>query len=308
MSMGVVAERRTDAFSRFAWGVLVYIFLVVLWGAYVRATGSGAGCGGHWPLCNGEIVPQSPAAATIIEYGHRLSSGLALMAVTLLCGWAFRLYPQRHVVRRFAALSIAFLVLEALLGMGLVLLDYVAKNASAGRAAYLSAHLVNTQILLAMLALTAWFSSVPGSVASLRSKPWPLVAALPVVMLVSVTGAIAALGDTLYPATSVAEGFGREIAVGAQRLLRLRPLHPLFALAGGAFVLFAAHRRPAGKANPRITAARLTILGLILLQWIAGALNIVLLAPVWMQIVHLLVANLLWVTLVILVAQIGRIE
>ena len=88
--MGVVPEQRTDGFSRFAWGVLVYILLVVLWGAYVRATGSGAGCGGHWPMCNGEIVPQSPAAATIIEYSHRVWSGLALVAVTLLCVWAFR--------------------------------------------------------------------------------------------------------------------------------------------------------------------------------------------------------------------------
>jgi heme A synthase len=305
--MGVVPERRVDGFSRFAWSVLVYILLVVLWGAYVRATGSGAGCGGHWPLCNGEIVPHSPAAATIIEYTHRVSSGLALIAVTLLGVWAFRRYPRRHVVRRFAALSIAFLVLEALLGAGLVLLDYVAKNASAGRAVYLSAHLVNTQILLAMLVLTAWFSCVPGSAASLRAKPWPLLAALPVVLLVSVTGAMAALGDTLYPAISFTEGFGREMAPAAQGLLRLRPLHPLFALAGGAFVLFAA-LRPAGKANRRITAARLTVLGLVLVQWIAGALNIVLLAPVWMQIVHLLVADLLWLTVVILVVQVDRIE
>lgn len=305
--MGVVPERRVDGFSRFAWSVLVYILLVVLWGAYVRATGSGAGCGGHWPLCNGEIVPHSPAAATIIEYTHRVSSGLALIAVTLLGVWAFRRYPRRHVVRRFAALSIAFLVLEALLGAGLVLLDYVAKNASAGRAVYLSAHLVNTQILLAMLVLTAWFSSVPGSAASLRAKLWPLLAALPVVLLVSVTGAMAALGDTLYPAISFTEGFGREMAPAAQGLLRLRPLHPLFALAGGAFVLFAA-LRPAGKADRRITAARLTVLGLVLVQWIAGALNIVLLAPVWMQIVHLLVADLLWLTVVILVLQVDRIE
>jgi heme A synthase len=251
-------------------------------------------------LCHGEIVPQSPAAATIIEYGHRVSSGLALIAVTLLCVWAFRRYPRRHVVRRFAALSIAFLVLEALLGMGLVLLDYVAKNASAGRAVYLSAHLVNTQILLAMLVLTAWFSSVSGGAVPLRSEPFPLVAALPVIMLVSVTGAMAALGDTLYPAISFAEGFGREIAPAAQGLLRLRPLHPLFALAGGAFVLFAARRQPA--------AVRLAILGLVLVQWIAGALNIVLLAPVWMQIVHLLVADLLWLTVVILVVQVDRIE
>ena len=306
--MGIVAERRTAAYSRFAWGVLVYILFVVLWGAYVRATGSGAGCGGHWPLCNGEILPQSPAAATIIEYGHRVSSGVALVAVTLLCVWAFRRYPRGHIVRRFAVLSITFLVLEALLGMGLVLLDYVAKNASAGRAVYLSAHLVNTQVLLAMLVLTAWFASVPGDAGSLRARPWPLVAALPVVMTISVTGAMAALGDTLYPAISVAEGFGREIAPAAQGLLRLRPLHPLFALAGGALVLFAAHLRPKGKADPRITVARFTILGLVLLQWIGGALNIVLLAPVWIQIVHLLVADLLWVTVVILAAQTGRIE
>jgi hypothetical protein len=126
-------------------------------------------------------------------------------------------------------------------------------------------------------------------------------------MLVSVAGVMAALGDTLYPATSVAEAFVREIAPSAEGLLRLRPLHPLFALAGGALVLFAAHLRPT-QADPRITVARFTVLGLVLMQWIGGALDIVLLAPVWMQIVHLLVADLLWLSVVILVAQTGRIE
>ncbi len=48
-------------FSRYAWGVLLWNVLVALWGAYVRATGSGAGCGSHWPTCNGEILPRAPA-------------------------------------------------------------------------------------------------------------------------------------------------------------------------------------------------------------------------------------------------------
>src|ERR1017187_2983546 len=83
-------------FSQVAWGVLAYNMLVVLWGAFVRATGSGAGCGNRWPLCNGVIVPHAPRIETIIEFTHRATSGLALVSVAALCLWAFRLFPRGH--------------------------------------------------------------------------------------------------------------------------------------------------------------------------------------------------------------------
>jgi len=291
-------------FSQAAWGVLAYNLLVVLWGAFVRATGSGAGCGDRWPLCNGVMVPRAPRIETIIEFTHRATSGLALVGVAALCLWAFRLFPRGHRARTFAALSVLFLLAEALLGAGLVLFQYVEHNASAGRAAYLSAHLVNTLILLAMLTLTAWFGSDP------VSRPWPrppklAMAALPVAIVVAVSGAIAALGDTLYPAASVASGIRQEFSRTASELLRLRALHPVLAVVGAAILLAAAVT--ARRSGPK-PAARMggIVAALVFLQLAAGGVNIVLLAPVWMQILHLLLADLVLVALVVMTLEIGH--
>ena len=292
-------------FSRAAWGVLAYNILVVLWGAFVRATGSGAGCGDHWPLCNGTLVPRAPHVETLIEFTHRVTSGMALAGVAGLTIWAFTLFPRGHHARRFAALSMLFLVTEALLGAGLVLLRYVAHNASAGRAAYLSAHLVNTQILLAMLATTAWFGADPFR--KWRAAPKMVVAALPVALLVAVSGAIAALGDTLYPAVSLASGMRQEFSSAASALERLRVLHPAVAVVAGIFLLAAAI--PATRtAQPAAARAGWLAAALVVVQLAAGAVNIALLAPVWMQILHLLIADLLWIALVVMTLEIGRAD
>src|ERR1035437_1911752 len=121
-------------FAAYAWAVLGFNVLVVLWGAYVRATGSGAGCGNHWPMCNGEVIPRAPRIATIIEFTHRVTSGIALVAIAGLVFWAFRAYPARHRVRLGAVFSGVFILTEALIGAGLVLFEHVAKNASNARA------------------------------------------------------------------------------------------------------------------------------------------------------------------------------
>jgi heme a synthase len=292
-------------FSRAAWGVLGYNILVVLWGAFVRASGSGAGCGGHWPLCNGEVVPSAPRTATLIEFTHRLTSGLALLAVIALCVWAWRIFPRGHRARRFAALSVVFLFVEALLGAGLVLFRYVAHNASAGRAAYLSAHLVNTQILLAMLALTAWFGARP-AVQRWHKAPRLVLAALPVALLVAVSGAMAALGDTLFPAASLASGIHQEFSRSAGALLRLRVLHPAVAVAAAVVLLAAA--LSAMRLRPPAARMGTVVAWLVLVQLAAGVVNLLLLAPVWMQLVHLLIAGLLWVALVVMVLEASGAE
>jgi len=290
-------------FSRAAWGVLAYNFVVVLWGAFVRASGSGAGCGDRWPLCNGVVVPHAARIQTIIEFTHRLSSGLSLVSVIVLAIWAFRLYPRGHRARLFAALSVVFLLAEALLGAGLVLFRYVAHNASAGRAAYLSAHLVNTQILLAMLTLTAWFGRDPVS-RPWRGAPRLILYALPVEILVAISGAIAALGDTLYPAASLASGVRQDFSQTASALLRLRALHPVMAILGAAVLLAAARAAMRSKNAPTVRAGKI-LAALVAVQLIAGALNIALLAPIWIQLVHLLLADLVWVTLVVMALEAG---
>lgn len=281
-------ERSHGPFQRFAWSVLAYNVLVVLWGALVRASGAGAGCGNHWPLCNGVVLPTAPAIETVIEFTHRLTSGMSMLLAGGLVVWSLREFPRGHRVRRAAVWSLGFLCAEALLGAGLVLLRYVAKDASAGRALYLSAHLTNTQLLLAMLTATAWFSGRPAESAGRRSRL--LMAALGVALAAAISGAIAALGDTLYPAASISAGMTSEFAATAPVLLRLRMLHPAVALIAAAFVLFAARGREGGGA----------VMALIGVQLAAGILNWVLLAPIWMQIVHLLIADLLWIALVLL--------
>jgi heme A synthase len=284
-------ERSHETFRRFAWGVLAYNVLVVLWGAYVRASGSGAGCGSHWPLCNGEVIPAAPTIERVIEFTHRLTSGLALALAAALCVWSVREFPRGHRARRTAAWSLVFLFAEALLGAGLVLFRYVAKDASAGRAFYLSAHLTNTQILLGMLAATAWFAGHPTQ--SLSRWPRTLKTALAVALAAGISGAIAALGDTLYPASSMAAGMASEFSSAAPVLLRLRMLHPGVALAAAVYLALAVRGRKGGHA----------VLALIPIQLAAGILNWILLAPVWMQIVHLLIGDLLWIALVLVVLE-----
>ncbi len=303
-STGPLTPAACRRFSHAAWSVLAYNMLVVLWGAFVRATGSGAGCGNRWPLCNGAVLPRAPRIETVIEFAHRATSGLAIASVAALCLWAFQLFPRGHRARLFAVLSVVFLLLEALLGAGLVLFQYVEHNASAGRAAYLAAHLVNTQILLAMLALTAWFGADPAA-RRWRSAPGLVLAALPVSIVVAVSGAIAALGDTLFPAASVVAGIRQEFSNTASVLLRLRAVHPVIAVIGGVVVLAAGVTT---MRTGRAAAARLGAIlsGLVFLQLAAGAINIVLLAPVWMQIVHLLLADLLWIALVVMTLEAGR--
>ncbi len=299
-ALGSPAGAERDWFGRYAWGVTAYNVLVVLWGAFVRATGSGAGCGEHWPLCNGVVVPRAPRLETVIEFTHRITSGLALAAVAGLCIWALYLYPRGHRVRRLASLSMVFLVIEALLGAGLVLFRYVEHDASAGRAAYLSAHLANTEVLLAVLAMTAWCASRGAQGPSWRKGDRTLLGALPAAIAISITGVIAALGDTLWPAQSVASGVLQEFSAASAGLLRLRLLHPGVAILCGAYLFWAAGRVLRKKPHPALKRLALLVLTVLALQLIAGAVNIVLLAPVWMQIVHLLVANVLWLALVLL--------
>jgi cytochrome c oxidase assembly protein subunit 15 len=287
-------------FRRAAWGVLAYNVLVVLWGALVRATGSGAGCGGHWPLCNGEIVPSGAGTATAIEYTHRVMSGIALLAVLGMWLWSRRLFPKAHRVRRVAGVAFGFLVFEALLGAGLVLFDYVAHNASLGRAYYLAAHLANTQLLLAALALTAWLSAQGEARLVLSRAPWSVLAALPLVVALSMTGAVAALGDTLFPATTLRAGLAQDFSSASEFLLRLRIAHPVFAVAVGLCLLYAASTAARLRPSRAVRRMAAAVAALAVAQLALGAVNVALLAPVWLQILHLLLADLVWISLVLL--------
>jgi heme A synthase len=294
--------------ARFAWAVLAYNVAVILWGAYVRASGSGAGCGGHWPLCNGEVVPPAPSIATLIEYSHRLTSGLALIGVVALLAWTWRSTTAGHPARRGAAWSLVLMLTEAAVGAGLVVFQLVADNQTMARALFMGAHLLNTFLLLAALALTAWWLSGgdPVEVGGRRTITTVLGLLALGVLVTGMSGAIAALGDTLYPPGSLAEGLRADLSPTSHVLIRLRVWHPAIAVTCGILLLLAGPRLAADDDRSGQRLARLLVAA-VSLQLVAGLANVLLLAPTWMQMTHLLVADIVWILLVLLAARVlGR--
>jgi heme A synthase len=290
---------------RFAVVTLAWNLAVILWGAFVRASGSGAGCGAHWPLCNGEVLPRERSVELMIEYTHRATSGLALVMVVALAAWVLRARPRGHVARKAAVASLVLILTEALVGAGLVLFRLVADNESVARALFMAAHLVNTFLLLAALTLTARWADAdaPPRPDAVRRDGWAFALAFLALVLVGTSGAVAALGDTLYPARSLLAGLAADLSPTATVLVRLRVLHPMLALLGTLAVALVAGRvlQTVDASAPRRWAW--TAAALALLQVGAGLLNVALLAPVWMQILHLLLADLLWIALVLLASH-----
>jgi cytochrome c oxidase assembly protein subunit 15 len=297
----VRVKRASQGLARFAWGVVGYNVLVILWGALVRATGSGAGCGNHWPLCNGQVIPLSPRVDTIIEFTHRCMTGGSTFLVIGLLVWTFRATVKGQAARVLAVASMVLLLNEAFLGALLVKLGYVTGNQSIGRVVVLSIHLSNTLLLLAALTLTArllgtaqmWRELGVGG----AKKVWAWMG-LAATLVVGVSGSLAALGDTLFPASSLRAAFAQDFDAGSPWLLRLRGVHPVSALIAAVFVLWLVAQARRGEAG-RLAAVVLALLGF---QFALGLADILLLAPVWMQILHLLGADLYWVALVSLAA------
>jgi heme A synthase len=297
-----------DRLARYSWLTLACNVAVILWGAFVRASGSGAGCGSHWPLCNGEVIPKSPGTAMMIELAHRVTSGMALLLVVGLVVLAWRDRPKGHPARRTAALSMILMLTEAAVGAGLVLFELVADNKSMARAMFMGVHLMNTFFLLGFLTLTAHFAS-GGAAYRWRGRGGAaLGAGLGMVALIAagVSGAVAALGDTLFPSTSLTEALRQDLSASSHLLIRLRLLHPVISVTAGVIVGLLAARVLA--ASPALTRPARRVAMLVFLQVAAGVANIFLLAPVWMQILHLLLADLLWISAVLLGAQVLAIE
>jgi heme A synthase len=291
-------------FARFAWGLLVYDIGTAAWGAYVRASGSGAGCGRHWPLCNGEVVPRAARVETAVELSHRISSGVALVLTAVLLGWSLRAYPRGHVVRRGAGAAAVFMLAEALIGATLVLFELVARDASAKRALSVSLHLVNTFFLIASTALTAWWAS-GGAPVRIRGQgvvAWTAGLPLLAMLLVGSSGAVTALGDTLFPSATLASGLARDFAPSAHWFIRLRAVHPLLAVLTAATIAATTGViRALRPARPvRVLASSAAVLAVA--QVAAGLLDVIILAPVWLQLVHLVLADTVWLALVLTAA------
>lgn len=296
----------SQTLRRFSWAVLVYFIAVILWGSLVRATGSGAGCGDHWPLCNGTVLQHSPRVDTMIEFTHRITSGISFFSAVGLMFWVFAGTARGHLARAAAIASVVFTLIEAVLGALLVKLGLTAQSQSPYRAPYLALHLANTLLLLAALTLTAHFlSRVHGYRRSDVKLVAPVGAALGILVLliVGVTGSLAALGDTLFPAQSLDSALAHDFAAGSNWLVRWRWTHPTVAFLASVFLIWllvrAAHRSTQWD-NRSLSAV---VLVLLAAQYVLGVLDVVLLAPTWMQIAHLLGADALWAALIVLTAR-----
>ncbi len=296
----------SPALRRFAWGVLAYFIAVILWGALVRATGSGAGCGDHWPLCNGTVIQHSPRVGTMIEFTHRLTSGISFFAVVALLWWTFAGTARGHLARATAVASVVFTIIEAALGALLVELGLTAQSQSPLRAPYLALHLTNTLLLLAALTLTAHLLSRRAGY--LRGKvhiaaPFVGIASIVVVLVVGVTGSLAALGDTLFPASSLGAAFVHDFSATSQWLVRWRWTHPAVAFLASIFLIWLLVRAAQRRSPWDNRALSALVLILLALQYLLGILDVAFLAPVWLQIVHLFGADVLWSAIVVLAAR-----
>jgi heme A synthase len=301
--------------SRIALGVTVATIMVVLFGAVVRITGSGAGCGQHWPTCNGEVAHLPKRLETWIELSHRTTSGLDGLAVLALLILVWQRFEGRHPARIAITGAFAAMVLEVAIGARLVLLNLVGSNMSFDRAVVMPAHLVTTSLLLGSLAATTYFSSErrlrvdpnanQAQRAALRAAFLWVLAAGALLLVVSMTGAITALGDTVYPVqgSTALEHVQRDQAEGAHFLGKLRVVHPLLALLGVAGLWIAGSRARATEGEPRIVRLGGALYlggGLALL---IGVANIWLHAPGYLQVIHLFMACLLWLGVVVLGAM-----
>ncbi len=291
-----------NRFRTYAWFFVAYLIVVILFGAWVRITHSGAGCGSHWPTCNGEIIPPEPTLETMIEYTHRLTSGLCGLLGLVLVFWAWRRYGAGQVVFRAALATFVFLMIEAGIGAGIVLRELVADNDSMSRALAVSVHLTNTLLLTGSAALTAWIAGGGRSgSAPLGRSPAACALGLAALVAMSMAGAVTALGDTLFP---IEPAFGpgmfakvtENLSPTNHFLVRLRALHPLIAVVGSLYLswLFWPGRR-AGWARLALWA--------VVAELLLGVANIALAAPGWMQLVHLAAAHAVWIAALLASAE-----
>lgn len=292
-------------YATFAWGVLAYTLVVIMWGAYVRASGSGAGCGSHWPLCNGQVVPRDAAIETLVEFSHRITSALTGFLTLALVGWGWKAFPKGHLVRKAALATLFFVLLEGAVGALQVRLDLTADNDSVGRAWIGGIHLINTFFLTAAMMLTAWWASGARAF-RLRGQGvlgWLYAFGVVAVLLVGAAGAVTALGDTLFPVDTLHEGIRQDFSPTAHFMIRLRVYHPVVAVLTSVYLIAITRYGYTKRPSAATRWSFLMVSGLFVAQLVVGVVNMILLVPIAMQLIHLLMADVVWLVLILAIAR-----
>jgi heme A synthase len=319
LDSAAVGRLPRPGFASLARVVTLATLVVVLFGAVVRITGSGAGCGRHWPECNGEVAHLPKRIETWIELSHRLTSGLDLLGVIALTVLAFGFKPG-HPARRATFTAMVLMVVEIGIGAGLVLLNLVGTNASHDRLVVMPLHLITTSLLLGSLLAASYFSDERRLVRATSISPlaarqlktalvWAGGAAA-LTLLVSTTGAITALGDTVYPVAGngTLEHLRSDHAMGAELLRKLRVVHPLLALLGVGGLWIAASRAREATAEVPVQWLGVVLYGGGVLALAIGVANIWLAVPGYLQVLHLLMASLLWLSVLLLTVMLWDLQ
>ena len=297
--------KNVSAFTLWAWAFVVYLLGVIMFGAWVRITHSGAGCGDHWPTCHGEIIPFEPTVETMIEFTHRVTSGMCGIFGIILVVWAYKRFKPGRVFWAMVV-TLLLIIFEGLIGAGIVLAELVKDDDSVARAVVITIHLVNTLILMGAASLTAWWSQ-GGGVPRWTGGGTParlMFVGVGLLVLTSGSGAITALGDTLFPVDALlGEGLMARVRddMGAANhfLIRLRIFHPIIAVVGAAwFVGVGAWIRYHCDGLVRVLATSLMVV--VAVQVLIGLVNVYLGAPGWIQLVHLAMAQAIWVLWVLI--------
>lgn len=293
--------------SAVAWVALIATALLNLQGAIVRMTGSGAGCGEHWPTCHGEVVPLAPSMETMLEFGHRLLSLVVLGFGLWLLTRAYRARRLRPGLWYATLGALAFFVLQSLVGAYTVLAGLTGDNDSMLRGVILPIHLINSFSMLGALTLAILYARerTPGALAIARYPAVAIVVGLGLLgmYLLTFTGGIAALGNTIFPSESLREGIAADFDPASHPLIRLRALHPLLGATVGIYLFVSLGLVYWLRRTAEVQRAGQRLLAVYMLQLIVGAANLLLLAPMLLQVAHLTVAMLTFVLFVALAAN-----
>jgi heme a synthase len=278
-----------------SWGLVCYSIVIIAWGAWVRISGSGDGCGDHWPLCHGRALPIGSPIKTWIEVSHRYSTAVFGILVLSQVWWVRRICPTENRARRWVLYTLVFTITEALIGRSLVKEGLVTDSQEILRAVFMPLHLVNTSLLLLSEVMTAEsiLYGLRKRVALSPAARWWCVAITISLLVLLTSGAIAALGSHLAPSQSLIQGLLSDVSQQSHAAVRLRIVHPILGLSLPiiiwSVISFAPARGPTGALEKMYQHLGLGVLVMVAL----GIATLVSLSPTWLKMAHLTMANVL---------------
>lgn len=273
--------------STFSLGLYVYTLFIILWGAWVRISKSGDGCGDSWPLCDGSLIPEAKTIATWIEFGHRLTTGLFGLLVIYLYFWIRKKYPKENLFIRVSTYMLLLTVFEALVGAMLVKLGLVAGNDSFYRVMIMSLHQVSSLLLSGSIAWIYLYVK-KGNAKALFDRYFYITSFL--FFFIVMLGPLASLSATLFPTESLLQGLMGELSIDAHWVIEWRSIHPFFASTIGGFLIYFTWLNYVKEKD----LSYLYVLRIFAVAIFFGAFTLLFLYPVWMKLTHLLIAHLIW--------------